>query len=106
MVTRRCSKIAILKGMRALHEDANPQERKALINEYKRALAAYLEPRLGREKGIFCLKAGSNGELRAFEPILYPRQGFSRTSRATGDSRPLCSLTKALAERIIRQFAN
>ena len=39
--------LQILKSMHALYSDADPQERQALVKEYKRAVAAYLESRLG-----------------------------------------------------------
>lgn len=39
--------LQIVKSMHALYADANPQERQALVKEYKRAVAAYLESRLG-----------------------------------------------------------
>jgi AcrR family transcriptional regulator len=39
--------LQILKSMHALYSDADPQERQALMKEYKRAVAAYLESRLG-----------------------------------------------------------
>jgi len=39
--------LQILKSMHALYSDAGPQERQALVKEYKRAVAAYLESRLG-----------------------------------------------------------
>jgi hypothetical protein len=39
--------LQILKSMHALYLDADPQERQALVTEYKRAVAAYLKSRLG-----------------------------------------------------------
>jgi AcrR family transcriptional regulator len=39
--------LQILKSMHALYSDVDPQERQALVKEYKRAVAAYLESRLG-----------------------------------------------------------
>jgi AcrR family transcriptional regulator len=39
--------LQILKSMHALYSDADPQEWQALVKEYKRAVAAYLESRLG-----------------------------------------------------------
>lgn len=39
--------LQILKSMHSLYSGADPQERQALVKEYKRALAAYLESRLG-----------------------------------------------------------
>lgn len=39
--------LQIVKSMHALYADANPQERQALVKEYKRAVTAYLESRLG-----------------------------------------------------------
>jgi AcrR family transcriptional regulator len=40
--------LQILKSMHALYADADPRERQALVKEYKRAVAAYLESRLGK----------------------------------------------------------
>jgi AcrR family transcriptional regulator len=39
--------LQILKGMHALYSNADSQERHALVKEYKRAVAAYLESRIG-----------------------------------------------------------
>jgi AcrR family transcriptional regulator len=38
--------LQMIKGMNALHAEANPQERPEIVKEYKLALMAYLEKRL------------------------------------------------------------